>query len=82
MALRWVQIAVVHGSIDSCDGSRFPSIFVRLDEPDILRWIYRVVFPDRLDEIECNDDYYYYEECLKTSIVDASTQGKHFDEIF
>ena len=33
------QLGVVHGSITSCDGSRFPSIFVRLDNPDVFRWI-------------------------------------------
>ena len=58
---------------------------MRLDEPDILRWIYRTVFPDRLDEIEidCDEyDYYdYYEECPQAPISDSSTQGKHFYEI-
>lgn len=31
--------AIVHGSISPCDGSRFPSIFVRLDNPEILSWL-------------------------------------------
>ena len=38
---KWVQVAAVHGSLGNCDGSRFPSIFVRLDEPSILKWIYQ-----------------------------------------
>jgi len=57
---RWVQIAAVHGSAASCDGSRFPSIFVRLDEPNILKWIYQMVFPDKLDQLDkCDPDYDY-----------------------
>ena len=27
---KWYQVAIVHGSGESCDGTRFPSIFVRL----------------------------------------------------
>ena len=33
------QLAIVHGNIKNCDGSRFPSIFVRLSEPDVYDWI-------------------------------------------
>ena len=44
---KWYQSAVVHGSGESCDGSRFPSIFVRLDNKDILTWIMEKVFPER-----------------------------------
>lgn len=58
---RWVQVAIVHGSIDKCDNSHFSSIFVRLDEPDVLRWIYLMLFPDRVNEIDIDgsqdDDY-------------------------
>ena len=36
------QIAVVHGNIRDCDGSRFPSILVRLDNPEVLNWIRKV----------------------------------------
>jgi hypothetical protein len=38
------QIGVVHGSAASCDGSRFPGIFVRLDDPEVLNFIQRTVF--------------------------------------
>ena len=41
---RFRQIGVVHGSISDCDGSRFPSIFVRLDNPLVLDFIQRTVF--------------------------------------
>ena len=33
------QLGVVHGAITSCDGTRFPSIFVRIDDPDVFNWI-------------------------------------------
>ena len=36
-------IGVVHGAIISCDGSRYPSIFSRVNNPDILEWIYQTV---------------------------------------
>ena len=39
-------IATVHGSIEACDGSRFPSIFVRLDAPEILYWLAYNIFPE------------------------------------
>ena len=39
---KWYQAAVVHGSGESCDGTRFPSIFVRLDNEDILPWILEI----------------------------------------
>ena len=44
---KWYQAAVVHGSGESCDGTRFPSIFVRLDNEDILPWIMKIVFPGK-----------------------------------
>ena len=49
---KWVQVGAVHGSVANCDGSRFPSIFVRLDEPKILEWIFRLVFPDKLSSLQ------------------------------
>jgi len=38
-------IGIVHGSgaIASCDGSRYPSIFTRVNHPAILNWIYKTV---------------------------------------
>jgi len=43
---RAIQRAVVRGSIKPCDGERFPSIFVRLDNYEVLKWIMETVFPD------------------------------------
>ena len=39
-----VQQAVVRGSIRNCDGSRFPSVFNRLDNRKVLPWIKASVF--------------------------------------
>lgn len=41
---------VVHGSAESCDGGRFPPIFVNIAHYDILKWIYSEVFPEALVE--------------------------------
>ena len=40
----FIQMGVLHGSSgDNCDNSKLPSIFVRLDDPDILKWIRKTV---------------------------------------
>ena len=36
------QVGVVHGNIKNCDGSRFPDIFVRLDNKAVFEWIQKV----------------------------------------
>ena len=50
---RTTQKAIVHGSKSDCDGEKFPSVFVRLDNCDVLSWIYEKVFPDKKDSISC-----------------------------
>ena len=39
-----VQQAVVRGSIRDCDGTRFPSIFNRLDNKKVIQWLKSNVF--------------------------------------
>ena len=39
-----VQQAVVRGSIRNCDGTRFPSIFNRLDNKKVVQWLKSNVF--------------------------------------
>ena len=46
------QQAVVHGSRSECDGERYPSIFVRLDNSEVLPWIFENVFPDKKPKAE------------------------------
>ena len=41
---------VVHGSPVSCDGERFPAIFINVAHYDILKWIYSEVFPETIVE--------------------------------
>ena len=38
------QQAVVHGSLQSCDATRYPNIFVRLDNSEVRPWIFENVF--------------------------------------
>ena len=40
--IKYHQLGVVHGSITSCDGSRFPGIFVRIDNPEVFDWLSKV----------------------------------------
>lgn len=48
--IRSILVGVVHGSIKVCDGSRFPSIFSRMDNYDILSWVVEEAFG--LDEVD------------------------------
>ena len=43
---RAIQTAVVHGAAKSCDGGRYPPIFVRIDNKEALDWINSIVFND------------------------------------
>ncbi len=36
---RYVQHGIVHGSIGACGGKDFPSIYVRLKDPEVLKFI-------------------------------------------
>ena len=40
--IKYHQLGVGHGSIGRCDGSRFPGIFVRIDNPEVLEWLSKV----------------------------------------
>ena len=40
--IKYHQLGVVHGSIRNCDGSRFPGIFVRIDNPEVFDWLSKV----------------------------------------
>ena len=41
---RALQIAVVHGAGQKCNGRRYPQILVRLDKEDVLTWINNIAF--------------------------------------
>ena len=57
---RSILIGVVHGSIKECDGSRFPSIFSRIDNYDILTWVVDEVFgQDEVDKIKMKEKNRY-----------------------
>ena len=41
---RAIQTAVVHGAPQRCNGGRYPSIFVRIDNDEALTWIKDIAF--------------------------------------
>merc|ERR1712172_414254 len=41
---RAIQTAVVHGAPQRCNGGRYPSIFVRIDNDQALTWIKDIAF--------------------------------------
>ena len=41
---RAIQTAVVHGAPQRCNGGRYPSIFVRIDNDEALSWIKDIAF--------------------------------------
>ena len=58
--VRSVLVGVVHGSIKECDGSRFPSIFSRMDNYDILSWVVEEAFGlDEVDKIKMKKENRY-----------------------
>ena len=42
--IRMVQVGILHGGIDPCENDRYPGIYNRIDQPDILEWIKKKVF--------------------------------------
>ena len=45
-----VQVGVVRGGIGECGDVNFPDIYIRLDDHEILSWIYRVAFGKRISK--------------------------------
>ena len=39
---RAIQEGLVHGNVINCDGTIYPSIFVRLSNPEVYDWITRI----------------------------------------
>ena len=73
--LSYMQIGVVHGSISNCDGSRFPSIFVRLDHPDVLEFIQTTIYGIDICRVEQKIKDYVkyksYEACKFPFVYDG-----------
>ena len=42
--IRMVQVGIVHGGVIPCENNRYPGIYNRIDQPDILAWIKKKVF--------------------------------------
>ena len=42
--IRWFQYGILHGGIENCRSTEYPSIFNLVDNPVNLRWIKRHAF--------------------------------------
>ena len=42
--IRMVQVGVLHGGVTPCENDKYPGIYNRIDQPDILAWIKKQVF--------------------------------------
>ena len=40
---RYVQVGVVHGAVRRCGDRRFPGIYARLEDPDVMAFIRREI---------------------------------------
>ena len=57
-----IQIAVVHGAAQKCNGGRYPAIFVRIDTFEALYWINQITFSNNSEikwrqDRRCGTDY-------------------------
>ncbi|TRY79521.1 hypothetical protein TCAL_12893 [Tigriopus californicus] len=43
--IRYIQVGIVQGGVGDCGDSRYPGIYIRLDDPDILAFIQSVADP-------------------------------------
>lgn len=43
--IRYLQVGIVQGGVGDCGDSRYPGIYIRLDDPDIFGFIQNVVDP-------------------------------------
>lgn len=43
--IRYIQVGIVQGGVWDCGDSRYPGIYIRLDDPDILEFIHNVASP-------------------------------------
>ena len=66
----FTQYAVLHGSIgDSCDNKKFPSLFTRIDEPEIFNWIKETIQPFENCDHHCSKRP---EECPQEGTYEVS----------
>ena len=59
----------VYGSARSCDGERFPPIFVNVANYEILSWIYERVFPETIIE---KPDTTYLGKVIQVALIGSA----------
>ena len=73
----YVQVGIVQGSAGECGNERFPGIYVRLDDYDVLSFIYKTAFGKTLDSsISSPAGKFFY---LERSRIDS---GPSIPQIF
>ena len=46
---RFVQVGIVQGGAGQCGNERFPGVYARLDDYDVLSFIYKTAFGENID---------------------------------
>ena len=62
------QIAIVGGGIGSCGSNTFPGIYTRLDDFEVLDWVYKTAFERTLSHPSATDPQ-------RTPTISTSTKG-------
>ena len=45
-------IGVVHGAIEACNSNEYPSIYTRVNSPEILEWIMKEAFDETVETFD------------------------------
>ena len=45
----YLQVGIVHGGGGDCGNERFPGVYARLDDFDVLSFIYKIAFGKTID---------------------------------
>ena len=48
---RLLQIGVVYGSLEQCNDQKYPSLYARLDDYNILSFIRETAFGDKIEPV-------------------------------
>ena len=49
---RSMLIGVVHGAIEPCNSNEYPSIYTRVNSPEILEWIMKEAFDETVETFD------------------------------
>ena len=72
----YVQIGIVQGGAGQCGNERFPGVYARLDDHDVLDFIYKTAFGKTIDSPLSFEEYDYYEYDSACVTVDGPKVNK------